>query len=229
MSARMYFFTRNFRRYARRSDDACADTVACDSRLRATMFHLTRITVCGWLVRVLPAALLCSTVVRAQETPNLGQGARVLAIVSRTPQALDSLRCESRVMRATPDTLLLSGVGTCPYGTYNGSVSALRVDHGSRWKHLAVGLASGAAAGGIVARLAAGDGCVSAGCDDGGLAVALMTIGGITIGGVSGLLIGAVLPAGAEWGTAQPVRVIRVGSLTLQPDIRISLRPRASR
>jgi len=180
------------------------------------------------VVRALPAALFCSTIVRAQETPSLVTGTRVLAIVSLTPEALDPVRCESRVMRAERDTLRLSGVGACPQGTYTGAVSILRVDHGSRWKHLALGLASGAAIGGIVARLAAGDGCVSDRCDDGGLAVAVMTVGGITIGGVSGLLIGAVPPAGEEWGPAQPVRVIRVGSLTLHPDIRVSLRPHAS-
>ena len=185
-------------------------------------------TVWYWAVRAVAPALLCSTIVRAQETPTLTAGTRVRAIVPLTANSADPLRCESRVVQAARDTLLLSPVGTCPLGTYTGAVSVLRVDHGSRWKHVAIGFASGAAIGGIVARLAAGDGCVSDPCDDGRLAVGLMTIGGIVIGAASGLLFGAAAPAGKEWGAVQPVRVLRVGSVTLRPEIRLSLRTHAS-
>jgi hypothetical protein len=179
-------------------------------------------------VRAFAAALLYSTTARAQAAPTLAAGTRVLALVKLSAEATDPVRCESRVVQAVGDTLLLSRVGTCQLGTYNGAVSVLRVDHGSRWKHVAIGFASGAAIGGIAARLAAGDGCVSDPCDDGGLAVGLMTIGGIVIGGASGLLVGAVLPTGMEWGPAQAVRVLRVGSVTFRPDIRLSVRTRAN-
>jgi hypothetical protein len=179
-------------------------------------------------VRALPAALLCSTIVRAQEAPTLAAGTRVLAIVRLSAEATDPVRCESRVVQAVGDTLLLSRVGTCPLGTYNGAVSALLVDHGSRWKHVAIGFVSGAAIGGIAARLAAGDGCISDPCDDGGLAVGLMTIGGIVIGAASGLLVGAVLPTGVDWGPAKAVRVLRVGGMTFSPDIRLSRRAHAN-
>jgi hypothetical protein len=166
--------------------------------------------------------------VRAQDAPTLATGTRVRALVLLAAESSDSVRCESRVVQAVRDTLLLSRVGTCPPGTYNGAVSVLRVDHGPRWRHVAIGFVGGAAIGGIIARLAAGDGCAIDPCDDGGLAVGLMTIGGTVIGAASGLLVGAVLPTGKEWGPAQAVRVLRVGSVTLRPDIRLSLRTRAS-
>ena len=149
-----------------------------------------------WAVRTVAPALLCSTLVRAQEAPTLAAGTRVRAIVPLTANAADPLRCESRVVQAARDTLVLSPVGTCPLGTYNGAVSALHVDHGSRWKHVAIGFASGAAIGGS--------------------------------GAASGLLFGAAAPAGKEWGAVQPVRVLRVGSVTLRPEIRLSLRAHAS-
>jgi hypothetical protein len=131
-------------------------------------------------------------------------------------------------VRTTGDTLLLSGVGSCQAGTFSGAISVLRVDHGSRWKHVAIGFAGGAAIGGIAARLAAGDGCTIDPCDDGGLAVGLMTIGGIVIGAASGLLIGAALPAGKDWEPPQSVGVLRVGSVTLRPEIRLSWRTRTN-
>ena len=180
-----------------------------------------------WAVRALPAALLCSTIVRAQEAPTLAAGTQVRAIVSLTANAPDPLRCESRVVQAARDTLLLSRLGTCPLGTYNGAVSVLFVDHGSRRKHVAIGLASGAAIGGIIARLVAGDGCADDPCDV-QTPVGFMTIGGTVIGAASGLLVGARRPAGKEWGPAHAVRVLRVGSVTLRPDIRLSLRAHAS-
>ena len=178
-------------------------------------------------VRALPAALVYSTIVRAQEAPTLAAGTQVRAIVPLTANAADPLRCESRVVRAARDTVLLSRLGTCPLGTYNGAVSVLYVDHGSRWKHVAIGSASGAAIGGIIARLVAGDACADDPCDV-RTAVGFMTIGGTVIGAASGLLVGAALPAGQEWGVAHAVRVLRVGSVTLRPDIRLSLRAHAS-
>ena len=180
-----------------------------------------------WAVRALPAALVCSTIVRAQEAPTLAAGTQVRAIVPLTANAADPLRCESRVVQAARDTLLLSRLGTCPLGTYTGAVSELFVDHGSRWKHVAIGFASGAAVGGIIARLVAGDACADDPCDV-RTPVGFMTIGGAVIGAASGLLVGATRPAGKEWGPAQAVRVLRVGSVTLRPDIRLSLRAHAS-
>jgi len=180
-----------------------------------------------WAVRALPGALLCSTIVRAQEAPTLAAGMQVRAIVPLTANAADPLRCESSVVQAARDTLLLSRLGTCPVGTYNGAVSVLFVDHGSRWKHVAIGVASGAAIGGIIARLVAGDACADDPCDV-RTAVGFMTIGGTVIGAASGLLVAARLPAGKEWGAAQAVRVLRVGSVTLRPDIRLSLRAHAN-
>jgi len=102
------------------------------------------------------------------------------------------------------------------------------VDHGSPWKHVTIGLASGAAIGAIIARLVAGDRCADDPCDV-QTSVGFMTVGGSIIGAAGGLLIGARLPAGKEWGPAKAVRVLRVGSVTLRPDIRLSLRGYASR
>jgi hypothetical protein len=180
-----------------------------------------------WAVRALPGALLCSTIVRAQEAPTLAAGTQVRAIVPLTANAADPLRCESRVVQAARDTLLLSRLGTCPLGTYTGAVSELFVDHGSRWKHVAIGFASGAAIGGIIARLVAGDGCDNDTCDV-QTPVGFTTIAGTVIGAASGLLVGAARPAGQEWGPAHAVGVLRVGSVTLRPDIRLSLRAHAS-
>jgi len=180
-----------------------------------------------WVGCALPAALVCSTIVRAQEAPTLTAGTHVRAIVPLTANAPDPLRCESTVVQAARDTLLLSRVGTCPLGTYNGAVSVLFVDHGSRSKHVAIGIASGAVIGGIIARLVAGNRCADDPCDV-QTAVGFMTIGGAVIGAASGLLIGARLPAGQEWGPAHAVRVLRVGSVILRPDIRLSLRAHAS-
>jgi hypothetical protein len=180
-----------------------------------------------WAVHALPAALVCSTIVRAQEAPTLAAGTQVRAIVPLTANAADPLRCESRVVQAARDTLLLSRLGTCPLGTYNGAVSVLYVDHGSRWKHVAIGFASGAAIGGIIARLVAGDACADDPCDV-RTPVGFVTIGGTVIGAASGLLVGAARAAGKEWGAAQAVRVLRVGSVTLRPDIRLSLRAHPS-
>ena len=188
--------------------------------------EIRRMTLWYWAVRALPAALLCSTIVRAQDAPTLAAGTRVHAIVRPTANGVDPLRCESRVVQTARDTLLLSGSGTCPLGTYNGAVSVLFVDHGSRAKHAAIGFASGAAVGGVIARLVAGDGCAEDPCDV-RTAVGFMTIGGAVIGAAGGLLVGARLPAGKEWGPAQAVRVLRVGSVTLRPDLRFSPRVRA--
>jgi hypothetical protein len=180
-----------------------------------------------WALRALPAALVCPTIVRAQEAPTLAAGTQVRAIVPLTANAADPLRCESRVVQAARDTLLLSRLGTCPLGTYNGAVSVLFVDHGSRWKHVAIGVATGAAIGGIIARLVAGDGCADDPCDV-RTPVGFTTIAGTVIGAASGLLVGASRPAGKEWGPAHAVGVLRVGSVTLRPDIRLSLRSHAS-
>ena len=173
-----------------------------------------------WAVRALPGALLCSTIVRAQEAPTLAAGTQVRAIVPLTANAADPLRCESRVVQAARDTLLLSRLGTCPLGTYNGAVSVLFVDHGSRWKHVAIGVASGAAIGGIIARLVAGDACADDPCDV-RTPVGFMTIAGTVIGAASGFLVGARFPAR---GSGPGARVFRVGSVTLRPGCTTPLR-----
>jgi hypothetical protein len=179
-------------------------------------------------VRTLAVALSCSTLARAQDARTIAAGTRVRASVSPSGEGSKPLRCESKVVQAVSDTLLLSRAGTCPVGTYGGAVSELFVDHGSRWKHVAIGFVSGAAIGGIAARLAVGNGCTGDPCDDSRLAVGVMTIGGIAIGAAGGLFVGAVAPAGSEWGPARPVPVLRVAGVTVIPDIRISLRGHAA-
>ena len=69
-----------------------------------------------WAVRALPAALVGSTIVRAQEAPTLAAGTQVRAIVPRTANAADPLRCESRDVQAARDTLLLSALARARSG-----------------------------------------------------------------------------------------------------------------
>ena len=170
-----------------------------------------------WAVRALPAALVCSTIVRAQEAPTLAAGTQVRAIVPLTANAADPLRCESRVVQAARDTLLLVPPRRAP----------VVVEHGTRCTHGAIGFGSVAACAGDIARLVAAVGCADDPCDV-QTPVGFTTIAGIVIGAASGLLVGAKRPAGQEWGPAQAVRVLRVGSVTLRPDIRLSLRAHAS-
>ena len=111
----------------------------------------------------------------------------------------------------------------CPAGSYDADLRVARGHDGSRLAHAALGLVGGAVAGGIIARVTAGDGCVIEGCDDGDLVVAIKTVIGVAAGGVIGAVVGALLPAGPRWLTETATRPVRVAGLELHPELRVSL------
>ena len=89
--------------------------------------------------------------------------------------------------------------------------------------HTALGLVGGAVAGGLFARLSAGDGCViDAVCDDGDYVVGIMTMAGTVGGAVVGAVVGALLPAGPRWLRDTATRPLRVAGVELRPELRVS-------
>lgn len=145
--------------------------------------------------------------------------ARIVGAAADAPVRALGRRCEGTVARLAGDTLVLAPGGACPAGAYLADVRVQRGHRGSRLGHAGLGLVGGIVVGGVVARVAAGDGCRVAGCD-GDYAVAVTTLGGVLLGGGLGTLIGAVLPAGPQWAPlgAQP---LRVAGLSLRPGVRV--------
>lgn len=177
---------------------------------------------------VLPAASLGAQVpsasggASAPDTATVGARvqARIVGAAADAPVRALGRRCEGTVARLAGDTLVLAPGGACPAGAYLADVRVQRGHRGSRLGHAGLGLLGGIVLGGAVARLAAGDGCRVAGCSDGDYAVAVVTLGGVLLGGGAGALIGAVLPAGPRWVPlgAQP---LRVAGLSLRPGVRV--------
>lgn len=132
-------------------------------------------------------------------------------------------RCAAPLTRVAGDTLVLAAQWSCPRGDHVANVRVARGSNGSRLEHAGIGLLVGAASGGLLARLAAGDGCTIPGCDDGDFAVGVITMLGVASGGVIGVTVGALMPAGTRWVDVGAARPIRVGRLGLHPGVRVSL------
>jgi hypothetical protein len=135
--------------------------------------------------------------------------------------------CMGRLTAHAGDTLVLIDAGRCLRGTVPaGAVADLSVargDRGPRSTHAFLGFLGGAAAGGLLARLAAGDGCRVPGCGpDGGYAVAILTTLGVGAGAVVGGVVGLALPAGPRWVPVGPARPVRVAGLALRPGLRLA-------
>lgn len=129
------------------------------------------------------------------------------------------VECRGTVTSVAGDTLVLEGstaANACPRRLYPAdSVQRLHVargHRGSRLAHAAIGLVGGAVFGGILGRAVAGDGCRVSGCDDGGLAIAILTVVGTIGGGTVGLVVGALVPAGPRWVPVYGEPTVRVAS-----------------
>ena len=127
----------------------------------------------------------------------------------------DVVRCDGRIASFTDDTLEVGTARPCAQVLFPRSalreVEVAQADHGSRLVHTGAGLLIGTVAGGVVGRLVAGNGCSgTGGCDDGGLAIAVVTIGGMGLGALIGTVVGVSLPAGIQWRATGTVTAIRV-------------------
>lgn len=138
--------------------------------------------------------------------------------------------CDGRVRALTGDTIVLENVGRwspCPRQLYEpASVAALQVARGrrgSRLAHAGLGLLIGGATGGVLGRALAGSGCSGGvhSCDDGDLAIAVLTFLGVVSGGATGLVIGVALPAGPRWVTVPAGSPVRFAGLAVQPGVRL--------
>lgn len=176
----------------------------------------------------LMALLVLTAVARApaQRVPRGGELVEA-RIVGQADSVLGQV-CSAWLGAVAGDTLVLNRSTSCAKGSHVARVRVYTDDHGSRLKHAGVGLLSGAVAGGLLGALAAGDGCRIDGCDDGGLAVAVITTAGTVAGGLIGVVVGVAMPAGRRWIQLDGERAIRVGSVDLRPAMRVSLdeRPR---
>ena len=162
-------------------------------------------------------------------TPRAGEQVRVRIVSSET--ATIGLRCAGSVAAVVGDTVVLGQPRTCPGGSHLAELSVSRGSHGSRLAHTALGFVGGALAGGILARISAGDGCTGEGCTpaEGAYAVTIMTVIGTAAGAVVGALIGAALPAGPRWLEATAPRPLVVAGLEVRPGVRVSFDDRSGR
>jgi hypothetical protein len=168
-------------------------------------------------------------VAAAQEGLTPQPGERVQARIVGPDTAPVGARCDGRIAAVNGDTIVLGASSRCPRGSYAADVRFSRGDRGSRLAHTGLGIVGGALAGGLFARLAAGDGCRIDGCDDGDWEVALLTIAGTGAGAVIGALVGAALPAGPQWLIGTTRRPLRVAGLEVHPEVRVSFRDRSGR
>jgi len=127
------------------------------------------------------------------------------------------------------DTIVLGQPRSCPLGSYVADLRVARGDRGSRLAHTGIGFVGGALAGGVIARISAGDGCQIEGCDDGDLVIGIMTVVGTAAGAVIGALVGAALPAGPQWLTETATRPLRVAGVNVHPELRLSFDERRDR
>ena len=178
-----------------------------------------------WKTHVTLLSLIAGapTLAAAQGEPTLRPGEQVQVRVVGPATAPVGLRCAGSVAALAGDTVVLGQPRGCPAGSYDADLRVARGHDGSRLAHAALGLVGGAVAGGIIARVTAGDGCVIEGCDDGDLVVAIKTVIGVAAGGVIGAVVGALLPAGPRWLTETATRPVRVAGLELHPELRVSL------
>lgn len=139
-------------------------------------------------------------------------------------------QCEGDVTAIAGDTIVVGNASAprmCPRWTYTRDVvSELRVargHRGSRVKHALVGFAIGAAVGGAVGYLAVGTDDCRGECDLDGLVTFAAMVGLGTVGGLTGTIIGALVPAGPKWLTVPVPGPIRVAGMRVQPALRVGL------
>ena len=159
---------------------------------------------------------------RAQDAPRAGEIVEA-RIVGPSDPMLGHF-CIAPVGGVVRDTLLLARSANCSSGSHLARVRVSRGDAGGRFEHAALGLLIGAVTGGVIGRIAAGNGCTNSGpCDDAGFAIGAITVVGVGTGALIGVVAGAIMPAGPRWVDVQGDRPIRVGGLDLRPVVRVSL------
>jgi hypothetical protein len=164
--------------------------------------------------------LALGNIARAQRLPDSSiVGARVkFGVVSQSGEALGLATdtCEGSVARVNGDIVLIVPSQTCIINTSVAQqIASLYVEagnRGSRATHLLFGALIGAGAGGLIGRLAAGDGCRIPGCDDAGFAIGVLTMGGIAAGTIVGGVVGLALPAGSQWRALPHTRPVLIPS-----------------
>jgi hypothetical protein len=183
------------------------------------------------------ALLAIAARVDAQTTSDSTREASVIVVGDRvdlrsTPVDRRGARaeCEGDVTAIAGDTIVVGNTNaprTCPRWTYGRDVVAeLRVargHRGSRAKHALVGFAIGAAVGGTLGYLSVGTDDCTGECDLDGLLTAAAALGVGTLGGLTGTIIGALLPAGPNWLTVPVPGPIRVAGVRVQPALRVGL------
>ena len=165
----------------------------------------------------------------AQDEPTPQPGERVQVRIVGPETQLVGMRCEGWVDAVAGDTIVLGRQRDCPRGSHVAVLRVARGDRGSRLAHAGLGLLGGGLVGGIVGRVAAGDGCRISGCDDGELAVVITTVGGAVAGAALGTLLGALRPAGPQWLTETATRPLRVAGLDVRPTLHVSVGGRGAR
>ena len=155
---------------------------------------------------------------RAQQSPDSAiVGARVkFALVSEGAEALGLATdtCEGSVARLDGDIVLIVPSQTCAINSsVRQQIASLYIEagnRGSRASHLLYGALIGAAIGGVIGRVAAGDGCRIPGCDDAGFAIGVITTMGVTVGTIVGAVGGLILPAGTQWRALPRTRPVLI-------------------
>ena len=162
-------------------------------------------------------------------TPRPGEQVRVRIVSSETARI--GTLCAGSVAAVVGDTVVLGQPRSCPGGSHLAALRIARGDRGSRLAHTGLGLVGGALVGGIFAKLAVGDGCVSDVCApaDGAYAAAIVTMAGAVAGGLVGALVGVALPAGQQWVETAGTRPLVVAGVEVRPGVRVSLDDRAGR
>lgn len=181
------------------------------------MIRGARIVVRGTLLFV----ALAGRPVAAQQEPQVGELVQARIVGPNDP--LLGQFCIAWLGALAGDTLVLNRSESCARGSHVARVRVHSDDRGSRLKHAGVGLLAGAVTGGLIGRIVAGDGCTIPGCDDGGLAIGVITLAGTAAGGLLGVVVGAAMPAGRRWVQLEGERPIRMGSVDLRPTLRVSL------
>ena len=139
-------------------------------------------------------------------------------------------QCEGDVTAIAGDTIVVGNANAprlCPRWTYTRDVVAeLRVargNRGSRVKHALVGFAIGATAGGVIGFAAASADHCTGECDLDGVLTVAATIALGTVGGLTGTIIGALVPAGRRWISVPVPGPVRVAGMRVQPALRVGL------
>jgi hypothetical protein len=126
-------------------------------------------------------------------------------IVDRTSESTQptSRTCEGIVFGTVPDTILIKPeYGCLKNNSAKTEISDVDMEgksRGSRLRHFVYAALIGAIAGGVIGRLAAGDGCTMPICDDGEFAIGVITTAGVAVGATAGGAVGLALPAGRQW------------------------------